>query len=145
MSRPTALDTSVMVATLQTWHESHPRCFSAVNRLIATGSDLVIPLQALLECYSVITRFPAPHRLSCRDALALLTGAFQPAARIVALSGEEGWNLLSELAPGAFAGGITYDAAILACAHKARAATLLTLNSRHFERLPSKGVEIRVP
>jgi predicted nucleic acid-binding protein len=145
MAGSTALDTSVLLAAFQSWHTAHSRCFSAVTSLLEKGDGLVIPLHALLECYSVMTRLPAPHRLSPRDALALLSDSFEGSAEIPSLSGEEGWSLLAELAPAAMAGGITYDAAILASARKAQAKTLLTLNLRHFERLPSKGIEIRVP
>ena len=70
-----AADTSVIVASLLTWHEHH----APSRRALETAMDdapLVIPVPALVESYAVLTRLPAPHRLSPRDAHVLLRENF---------------------------------------------------------------------
>lgn len=42
-------------------------------------------------------------------------------------------------------GGRTYDAVIAQCALKAKAATLLTFNAKHFADLEAAGVRVVVP
>jgi hypothetical protein len=53
MSR-TALDTSVLVAALQSWHEDHERSLAAVAEALE-DPPVVVPHHVLLETYSVLT------------------------------------------------------------------------------------------
>jgi len=49
----TALDTSVTVAALLRWHESHePALRALVAAGAARGSQLIVPAPALVEAYS---------------------------------------------------------------------------------------------
>ncbi|MCP3981238.1 MAG: type II toxin-antitoxin system VapC family toxin [bacterium] len=139
----TAVDTSVIVAALLAWHESHG---PALDSLIdAFDGVLVVPAPALAEAYSVMTRLPAPHRLAPADAYELLSGSFEARASVVSLTGKDSWRFLRETAGRGVAGGSTYDALILACARKARAKRVLTLDRRDFERLETGEIEIIVP
>lgn len=131
------------MAALLAWHESHDVVLAAL--IDGFGGRLVVPAPALSEAYSVMTRLPAPHRLAPADALELLTGSFERRATVVNLAERETWGFLRKASSRGVAGGATYDALILACAHKARATRLLTLDRRDFERLETGGIEIVVP
>ncbi len=128
-----------------TWHVV--RCHEpALSSLIdASKGGLVVPAPALSEAYSVMTRLPAPHRLAPADACELLSGSFERRATVVGLTEKESWRFLHETAGQGVAGGSTYDALILACARKARATRLLTLDRRDFVRLEAGEIEIVVP
>ena len=139
----TAVDTSVIVAALLAWHESHEPALDSLVGAVEAG--LVVPAPALAEAYSVMTRLPAPHRLAPADAGALLSGSFERRASVVGLTEKESWRFLHEIANRGVAGGSTYDALILACARKARAERLLTLDRRDFLRLQCGEIEIVVP
>ena len=141
----TAVDTSVLVAGLLSWHESHSAALGALQAALRSGNGLVIPLPAVLEAYAVMTRLPSPHRLAPARAFELLAGSLENRAVVVGLSGSEVWKFLKVLALEGVAGGRTYDASILACALKAGAKRLLTLDAGDFGRLDVRGIEIVVP
>lgn len=79
MSR-TALDTSVLVAAIQSWHTEHERALHAVSRALAEASA-VVPYHALIEAYSVLTRMPKPLRLSPESAFLIAEIAFRSGAQ----------------------------------------------------------------
>jgi predicted nucleic acid-binding protein len=141
--RPFAADTSVLVASLLTWHEHHEAALQALERAIAER-PLFLPIPVLVETYAVMTRLPAPYRVSPSDAHALLRDNFS-AARVEGISGAGCWNLLSDLSERRVAGGRTYDAQIVAAAVQASAELLLTLNLAHFAALAPAGLEVRSP
>ena len=132
-----AVDSSVIVAALLTWHEHHPAAARALDRALGSDAGVVIPLHALVESYAVMTRLPAPHRLSPRDAAALLRANFAE-VRIATQSARGIFTLLDGLATSSLGGGIVYDAIILDAAADAGATSLLTLNARDYERLPER-------
>lgn len=106
---------------------------------------MIAAAPALVEAYGVLTRLPAPHRLSPGHALALVDANFVRGARIVALDARS-YRQLLQGAPGAgVSGGRTYDAVIAACAAKGGMASLLTFNDADFLSLGTRGVEIVVP
>lgn len=140
----TAVDASVVVAALLTWHEHHEVAFSALEQAIEE-SELVLPLSALIECYAVLTRLPAAHRLSPEDAAGLLASALCDVCRLSAVRASTGWKFLAELVDEEVRGGATYDRRILVEAHVAAATRLLTMNGGDFRRLGSTAIEIHVP
>jgi predicted nucleic acid-binding protein len=144
VTRATAVDSSILVAALASWHENHDESRTALERVMGPAGELVLPADVLVETYSVLTRLPSPHRLSPEDALRLLEENFAD-ARTVALAATDTWRLLRTLAAAAVAGGAVYDARIVAAAVKGGAAQILTLNGRHFSRLAPDGLEIVVP
>lgn len=141
----TALDTSVVVASLLTWHEHHERALAALVAARSSTSGAILPLPALLESYAVLTRLPPPTRLAPSAAWRLLEAAFATHTTIPALDGATGWAMVEALPAAGVAGGATYDAHILACAKRAGAARLSTFNLRHFQRLDLDGIELVVP
>lgn len=113
--------------------------------LLEGKERIVLPLHALVEAYAVMTRLPAPHRLSPRDALQILERSLRARVTVVGLDGEEGWHCLGDLVQSAISGGTSYDGFILASARKGKATRIYTLNPAHFARLPVGGIEIAVP
>ena len=140
-----ALDTSVIVPALLSWHEHHGAALPVVQEALAGGSAVILPLPALIEAFAVLTRLPPPWRLRPEVAHKLLADTFQSRARVVGLDGDEAWALLAEALSTEVSGGATFDAHIAACAKKAGAARLATFNRRHFERLDLGDVALLVP
>ena len=138
-----ALDTSVVLAALLGWHDDHHTARLAVDRGLV-ASRLIVPAPVLVEAYSVMTRLPAPHRISAADAAALLTDTFQ-GVPLVALDAKEIWALVSWLNEKKVTGGRAYDGHILACAKKGRASRLLTFNAKDFLAFDEGGIEIVRP
>jgi predicted nucleic acid-binding protein len=139
------VDTSCIVAAVCAWHTHHPRAAAEIERRLGARERLATAAHALAETYAVLTRFPAPHRLSPADALALLEGNFIDRAQIVALDAGGYRALLRRAGKEGITGGRTYDALIGECALKAKAAVLLTFNAGHFALLEASGVRIVIP
>lgn len=137
-----AVDSSVVIAGLLTWHEFHQRAVRALENAIAERR-LLIPMPVLIESYSVMTRLPSPHRLRPEIAHELLHDSFA-GARIVGLSARKAWTFLGHCVSSATAGGRVYDAVIASAAIEARARELLTFNPRDFEVF-SDRITILVP
>jgi predicted nucleic acid-binding protein len=135
-----ALDTSVIVPALVAWHPRHELAAKTVEDVF---DSVVVLVPSLIESYSVLTRMPAPHRLSAADAFAVLSLTFRD-ARVVAFHSDI-WAFLQNLADTNISGGVVYDAVILDAARAAGATVLLTFNPRDFERLGIDGIEIVVP
>jgi predicted nucleic acid-binding protein len=142
--RRVALDTSVVVPAVLSWHEHHARAAAALRTLADRGSEVVLPAPALLEAYAVITRLPPPWRTSARIARELLVRNFRQ-REVAALDAADVWGLLDDAIRDGLAGGVVYDAHVLACARRAGATALLTMNARDFARLDCAGIEIVVP
>ena len=138
------LDTSCMVAAVCTWHEHHLAAVAEIERRLERSERIAVPAPALVEAYTVLTRLPAPHRLSPADTWALINANFIEHAKIVVLGGTAYTEVLRSLAKEAVGGGRVYDAVIAKCASQAKAETLLTFNRRHFDPPPA-GVLVVEP
>jgi predicted nucleic acid-binding protein len=138
-------DTNVMVATVCTWHEHHRRSITEMERRLAKRESLVIATPALIETYAVLTRLPPPHRLSPRDAIALIEASFLMEGTLAGLDNKAFQTVLREAADRDIAGGRTYDWIIATCARNARVNTLLTFNKRDFLSFHLNGIEIHAP
>ena len=134
MSLPSAIavDTSVVIAALLSWHEHHEAAAVALEAALADPAGAVVPLPTLLEAYAVMTRLPSPHRLRPGDAAEILHSSLADRVRLATLGDADGWPMLKSLADAGVAGGRTYDAHIAACARAAAAGRLVTLNVRDF-------------
>src|SRR5437762_33252 len=89
-----AVDSSVVIAGLLSWHEFHKRALQALEKAMA-ARRLLIPFPVLVESYSVMTRLPSPHRLRPEIAHQLLHDSFS-SARIVGLSPRKAWTFLGD-------------------------------------------------
>jgi predicted nucleic acid-binding protein len=129
----TTADTSVIVAAFASWHEHHSTAFAAVGRV-----DTVVA-HCLLETYSVLTRLPAPHRMTPVIVSKYLSLAFGRHT-VCALSAAEQRKLVGTCAAQGLAGGAVYDAVIAAtCA--AAGIKLLTLDGRARQTYAVLGVD----
>jgi predicted nucleic acid-binding protein len=144
-AEPTALDASVLVAGLLSWHPRHPDASTALIQLLSGDEEVLVPGQALIESYAVMTRLPPPHRLSPQAAATILTGTLRGRVRLAWPEGEGTWSLVEELSRQGVAGGTAYDGLIVATARKAGARRILTLNRAHFERVADTEMEVVVP
>jgi predicted nucleic acid-binding protein len=139
-----AIDTSCMIAAVCEWHENHATALTEIERRLDEGERMAVAAHALAETYAVLTRLPAPHRLSPTDAWQLIDENFIKSAIVVALTAKMYPTLLRRAVAQAVAGGRIYDALIGECARQAKAEALLTFNRRHFEP-PPPGVTIIEP
>lgn len=136
-------DTSVLVATVCSWHEHHARTVAELERREGVGEELVLAAHSLAEAYAVLTRLPAPNRLRSADALALLEANWRETP-VVQLTAAEVWSALRQAERRRVIGGQTYDLLIAACALKAGARTIITWNVRHFATA-AREIDIEVP
>jgi predicted nucleic acid-binding protein len=141
---PVALDTSVVIAALLSWHERHEAAAAALEAALADPAGAVLPLPALVEAYAVMTRLPAPHRLRPGDAAEILRTSLGGRARLVTLDEAGAWLLIASLADAGIAGGRAYDALIAACARAAPAQRLMTLNERDFAAV-APDLDLMIP
>lgn len=127
-------DTSVLVPALLEWHPAHEESRAS---LAAVGA---VPAHVLLECFSVLTRLPAPHRLSAADAGALASALPWD---VLMLTPAAHRTLLSSLGPAKVRGGAVYDALIAATA-RAHELELLTRDTRARPTYDAMGVAFRM-
>jgi predicted nucleic acid-binding protein len=127
------------------WHTHHEVTIQALERRLRDGARIVVPAHALIEAYAVLTRLPAPNRLSPSDAMSLLRENFENAAHVEALESDEYWLLLRDAPANRVYSGRIYDAVIATCARKAGARELLTLNLKHFESFGDESLLVTSP
>lgn len=124
-------DTSVLVAALAHWHPRHAEAKAALEERIEA-----VPTHVVIECYSVLTRLPAPHRLAADVAGSAVAGIDLPA---LALPEDAHHRLVATLAAAGLTGGTVYDALVGATArHHDR--LLLTLDRRARATYDAVGV-----
>ena len=145
MSRAFLADTSCLVAAFLSWHEHHEAAAGELERRFEGGERLVLAAHSLVECYAVLTRLPAPHRLSPADALALLRANVPSGTKIVSLDAKDHLAVLEEAAEARVAGGRIYDALIARAAREGGANVLVTLNEAHFRDLVPEEIELVNP
>ena len=141
-----AIDTSVIIAALLSWHDKHEPAFECLARLFAEPPQpIILPTRVLVESYSVLTRLPSPHRLSPEDSFRLLEDNFRKRAKLVSLGSKATWRWLESSVQSMIGGGKAYDAEIYECARIAKATHLVTLNVGHFEEISNGEIEILPP
>ncbi len=144
----TALDSSVLVAGLLPWHEHHESARAILRRLLVgkqRDRRPVLPVHALFETYSVLTRLPAPYRVQPSQAFELLAGLVRQRMELAQLETGRAWQLLERLRDDEIVGGAVYDALIATTARDAGSECLVTLNRSHFERVAPDGLSVTGP
>jgi predicted nucleic acid-binding protein len=139
------LDSSCLIALLSDWHAQHRRTLISYERQLAKGAQPVIPVYAILECFSVLTRLPAPYRSKPEAAKLALQESFSRTALIAEMNSTEVWSAIDVVSRLGLGGGRVYDAAIAQCAAKAGATVLLTWNAKHFLPIAPAGLDVREP
>ena len=101
---------------------------------------------SIAECYATLTGGRLSVQLSAADAARLIHHNLHGRLSLVSLSAAEYFKLLDQAGPVGARGGAIYDLLLLACARKAKAERIYTLNERHFAALvPDLAAHIAVP
>lgn len=135
-----AVDTSVIVAALNTRDPRYESAARAIERL-ADDNALIVPLHALMEAYSVLTRLPKPFRTTPAETSRALRESLGDLP-VAGFAADQVWPLLEKLASIGISGGRIYDAAIAHVAREAGAEAILTFNARHFW---GEGLQVLTP
>lgn len=139
-----ALDTSCVLPLVAEWHEQHEATTKGYRTRLNRGEKAVIPVHALLECYSVLTRLPPPLRTPPESAAEVLTKYFAD-AELIGLPADAGWFLIRSASTLGIAGGRVYDAAIAMAVVEAGATVIITWNTKHFLGLPFARLLVTQP
>ncbi len=136
-------DTSVLVPVFLETHEHHERSLRVF--VDATKRQDCCAAHSLAEVYATMTRLPGRHRLSGEQVLLFLDN-IRERLTSVALTVDEYYAAIRDAADTGVVGGTIYDALIARCALKAKADTVYTWNTRHFEQLgPVIAERLRTP
>ena len=131
-----AVDTSVVVAAFASWHEHHDVARAAIDR----GPHLIE--HCALECYSVLTRLPFPHRSPPELVLEFLLARFPGGWLKMEATGYR--RFLRGLAQNGVTGGAAYDALIAATATHCKV-ELISCDQRARATYARYGVEAHFP
>ena len=124
-------DTSVYIAASLARHERHTSCFDLLSASIANRRKMSCGSHSMAELYSVLTRMPLPDRVSPADAIAIVN-RIESFTTLHSLTTSEQIAVVRDCAARNLVSGIVHDAALVACARKAKATAIYTLNTRHF-------------
>lgn len=134
-ARGLACDTSVLVPAIVTWHPRHEDSRRAVTETVTA-----LPSHVLVETYSVLTRLPAPHRLSPAIAGQAVAGI---GLEVLTLPGAAQIDMLGSLAEEGVRGGATYDGLVAATA-KHHGLALVTADRRAQATYATVGVDFQI-
>jgi predicted nucleic acid-binding protein len=135
-------DTTVLVAAMVEDEKRHEACSEALE----AADHGYASAHSIAECYATLTGGRLGLQLSAADAARLIRYNLHERLSIVSLSAAEYFKLLDQAAPAGARGGAIYDFLLLACARKAKADRIYTLNERHFAALaPDLAAPIVVP
>jgi predicted nucleic acid-binding protein len=126
-------DTSVLIAAVRDDEAHHPACVAAVKRGGCTSTH------AMLEAFSILTGGKSGRRYPPAFAARVIEVSFEKQLQPVSLTWKEIHHLLAETQDRGIRSGAIYDFQHLACARKAGAKTLLTLNTKDFLAFAREG------
>jgi len=131
MSGPIAefFDTSVLIAASDATDGRHERSLRALAG--ARPATAACGAHTLAEVYAVLSRLPGGKKVRPQFA-GLLVEQIVSRMTVVPLNGEEYAATLREAARMGLAGGIVFDALLLACARKVNAERIFTWSEKHF-------------
>lgn len=130
-----AVDTSVVVAALSPWHESHDVAGDTCRQ------QAWVPAHCLLEAYSTLTRLPEPLRVSGAMASEVLARAW--GNRVITPSPQLSEKIVNLLARAQVVGGSSYDGLVALTAHE-HGAQLVSLDRRAERTYRLLGVAYRI-
>jgi predicted nucleic acid-binding protein len=139
------LDSSYLIPLLSDWYQHHSKTLQSYQYWLDREAQMILPVHAILECYSVLTRFPAPYRLPPEVARQTIQKNFARTALVVGSKVGGVWDRIENLSRMGLGGGLVYDALIAWCAADAGATILLTWNLKHFRSIALPNIEVREP
>ena len=135
-------DTTVLVAAMVEDESRHEAC----ARALEAADNGHASLHSLGECYATLTGGRLGVQIPASDAVRLIHYNLHERLSFVSLSSAEYFRLLDHAGPAGARGGAIYDLLLLACARKANADRIYTLNERHFAALaPDLATHIATP
>ncbi len=134
------VDTNLMVAASTVSDKRHDACVDVMAEADRRGGCCA--MHSLAELFNVLSGRPLPLRMSPLDA-ATIVAHLARRFTTISLTGSEYVEAVEGLARLGHSGGMIYDALILACARKAKARRIYTLNPRHF-RLIAPDLSSRI-
>jgi predicted nucleic acid-binding protein len=135
-------DTTVLVAAMVEDESRHDACAGALE----AADNGFAASHSIAECYATLTGGRLGVQLPVVDAAHLIRYNLHERLSLVTLSAAEYFKLLDHAGPAGARGGAIYDLLLLACARKARAERIYTLNDRHFAALaPDMAALIVIP
>jgi predicted nucleic acid-binding protein len=137
-------DTSILIAAFCSWHQAHRPSLNHWLGMLDSDEDVLVAAHSLVECYSVLTRLPTPHRLSCSASFQLVQANLAE-RNLVSLAPEQYLETLADCERQQVGGGTVYDALIVKAAVVGGASSIVTLNARHFQRLAPSSVSVIEP
>jgi predicted nucleic acid-binding protein len=126
------VDTSVVVAASTGLDKRHDACVDVLAAADKRGG--CCSAHSLAELFNVLSGRPLPLRMSPADAAKVVAHTAKRFATI-SLTAAEYVQAVEGLASLGHSGGMIYDALLLACARKAKATRIYTLNQRHFKMI----------
>lgn len=124
-------DTTVLIAAMVEDEQHHTACVQALNE----AENGYASTHSLAECYATLTGGRLGLQLPPSDAANLVRNNVHDRLSLVSLRTAEYLRLLDSAGPAGARGGAIYDFLLLACARKAEAEKIYTLNHRHFTAL----------
>jgi predicted nucleic acid-binding protein len=134
------IDTSVLVCASTPSDPRHDACVGLLQ--IAEARGATCSSHSLAELFSMMSGRPRPLRLAPAEA-ARIVAHTSKRFHFVSLTAAEYVAAIDGVAELGHSGGIIYDALIVACARKAKASRIYTLNARHF-RLVAPDLASRI-
>ena len=122
-----ALDSSILVAALDSTAEFHSECAALLDL-----ESVSINTHALAETFNTLTGGKLGFRLTPRQASGLLRNSILPAVRAITLSAEAVLEATDDAESRGVRGAAIYDYLHLTAARSASAARLYTLDISHF-------------
>jgi predicted nucleic acid-binding protein len=130
-----AMDSSVVIAALSSWHPAH-KVSSAAMR----DGERALPAHAAFETAAVLSRMPEGYRTTAAVVLDAIERAFH--GPWLTLDAESARACLAKAVAGGIRGGALYDALIAATAHE-HGATLISADRRARKAHEAMGAEVR--
>lgn len=135
-------DTTALVAAMVEDEAHHEFCVGA----LANAENGCAATHSLAECYATLTGGRLGVPVSPADAASLVRQNVHARLSLISLSSAEYIKLVDAAGPAGARGGAIFDLLLLACARKAKANRIYTLNHRHFVALaPDLAAQIVVP
>jgi predicted nucleic acid-binding protein len=136
-------DTNVLVSAAESSHRHHDRAFRCLEH--ATRPTAYCGVHTLAEVYATLTRLPVRPPLRPEQCLVFIEELTERLT-VVSLTAAEYLTTIRRAADAGLAGGIIYDALLLACARKCGADVIYTFNTDHFTRIaPDLADRIQAP
>ena len=129
-----AMDSSVVIAALSSWHPAHEVSWAAMH-----DDERVMPAHAAFETAAVLSRMPEGYRTNAAVVLDAIERVFlRP---WLTLDGEAARACLAKAVAAGIRGGALYDALIAATARE-HGATLLSADRRARGAYEAMGVDV---